>query len=386
VTLLKPDDLLPKSYLSRLLGEFGLEWANLVILVGVLISLFGLDRYLNAGLWAFGAILSFSGVYLVRRSIDGRFLRYFLCAVALIVAAAAGIVLMSIYWGPIGTRFLQHRNVFSFVLSILATVPLAVCIISYRKQEEENLPALPLALQRMVDTSVLKFPFYNRGVEFLVEFDEPAGDAVRVTFEVTLNTVNRTNKVQRLQDIVDPAGSDIEFEYATVDGVHIDADDPDYRSERGFTLVRDMQPRQEIRWTVKASSNFYRRDWEFYGSFFPSTSLSVYVKAPPKGLRLSFISFLPKKIDARQLENGDMVFESHEAVLPFQGLKLVWQPRAPRAGQQRSPQGEAGVASPMGGGLVDRAATGEAGAGGQEGADAVAAEKTKLHLVGEESG
>jgi hypothetical protein len=128
---------------------------------------------------------------------------------------------------------------------------------------------------------------------------------------------------------VDPAGSDIVYEYAVADGVSINTADPDHNSERGFVLIRDLQPGQEVRGTVRATSTFRTRDWEFFGSFFPSTSLSVYVKPPPSSLKVAFISFLSEKVDPKQLPNGDVTFETREGILPFQGLKLVWQPRTP---------------------------------------------------------
>lgn len=334
--VVRPDDLVPRGFLGRLLAAFGLEWANLVILVGVLITSFGLDPYLNSGLWAFGAVASFSAVYVVRRSIGTQFRFHFICTLVLVTALAIALIAIQTYVTPLDALFRGYRNQLSVLVSVWVTAPLAVCIVSYRKQEEEErrrtesrFPALPTQLDEVIRKSVTEYPFYNHGVEFLVEFADPVGDSVRVTFEVTLSPVNRSNEVQHLQDIVDPAGSDIVYEYAVADGVSINTADPDYNSERGFVLIRDLEPGQEIRWTVRATSSFRTRDWEFFGSFFPSTSLSVYVKSPPQSLKVSFISFLSKKVDPKQLPNGDITFETREGILPFQGLKLVWQPRTP---------------------------------------------------------
>jgi hypothetical protein len=323
----RAEELVPRGFLSRLLAEFGVEWTNFVLVVGVLISSFSLDRYLNAGIWTFGAIASFSIVYLLRRSIDGRFPYYFMWAATFILLVTIAIFIASLNARSIGILFQQYRNLSTLLLSIAITVPVAECIISYRKQEEEGFLDLPKELQELIQASVLESPFYNRGVEFVVEFAEPSDGLVRVTFEVTLLPFNRSKRVQRFQDVVDPAGSNNTNQYAMVDGVSINTDDPDYKSDRGFTLVRYMDPGQEIHWTVKVTSTFYQRDSEFFGSYFPSTSLLVLVKAPPTALRVSFISFLHKKVDPKQLPNGDLIFEWRDGILPFQGLRLLWEPR-----------------------------------------------------------
>jgi hypothetical protein len=327
MSVVKPEEVLPRGFLSRLLAEFGVEWTNFVLLIGIVISSFDLDRYLNAGIWTFGAIVGFSIVYLFRRSIDGRFAYYFRWAAAFILLVAISIFSAVLNVGTIKPELQQYRNVLTLILSVAITIPVAVCIISYRKQEAEILLDLPDELQTLIHSSILESPFCNRGVEYIVEFAEPHDGLVRVTFEVALRPFNRSKRVQRFQDVVDPAGSNSTYHYAIVDGVNINTDDPDYRSDRGLTLVRYMDPGQEIHWAVKVASTFYRRDSELFGSYYPSTSLSVLVKAPPRSLRLSFISLLHQKVDPRQLPNGDLIYEWHNGVLPFQGLRLIWEPR-----------------------------------------------------------
>jgi hypothetical protein len=214
---MNPAEVVPRGLLGRMLAEFGTEWTNLVLLTGVVISSFGLDRYLNAGIWTLGAVSTFATVYVFRRSIDARFtyyVRYSLGGVLIIVVGV--LVVLGATKTDLATVFRQYRNVATLVLAIVITAPVAVCIISYKKQSVEELLELPGQLESLVTRSVLQSPICHRSVTYIIEFGEPAAGLVEVTFEVTLLPYNRSQRIQNLQDVIDPAGDNNVYLYATI--------------------------------------------------------------------------------------------------------------------------------------------------------------------------
>lgn len=326
-------EFIPEGFLSKLLDEFGIQWTHLAIISGVVFSSFGIERYLNPGVWILATVAAFGTVYLFRDQIGKDFPRVALwCFVVVVAAVLVPIAIISVSGGTTGGTLKDNRDLGTLYLAFVVGVPLGVAIISYRKQEDEKRSDLPRSLQQAVTRGVIRADFVHERVDYEVELaydDAVETPSVWMKYEVRMQLKNRTSRIAQYEDIFDPAGEMPEFLYVMIAGKMLDPNDPDRRTERGLVLSRDVDPGQTIEIVVRAQSRYHVRDSELIGVYLPSAEMSIASKRLPDELTSNFQSFLPRKVDPQVLSNGDQVFEWREGLLPFQGARLFWSEKRP---------------------------------------------------------
>ena len=318
---------IPEGFLSRLLNEFGIQWTHLVVLSGVVFTSFGLQTYLDAGVWILGTIGSFGLVYLFRYQISGNFLKTTIWS---FTALAAGILvgwgLLSVSHQNVGP-FMQTRTKWSTLyISVIVGVPLGIMILSYRLQDEFLRSPLPPALAAAAK-NLSQLNFVHEEVSYIISLRRDRTDDVIMTFEVTMNLVNRSKRTALYQDSFDPAGRNKRFVSATINGSRVNEEDWDRRTQRGLKMEYEAAPGEKFRVVVIGESTFYSRDNELVGVYLPCNILSIRIKRPPDDLMVHIESLLPQKVDAEHLPTGDLLFQYSGGVLPFQGTRIFWEPR-----------------------------------------------------------
>jgi hypothetical protein len=321
---------IPEGFVRKLLDAYGLQWTHLVIISGVVFSSFGLEAYLNPGIWILGTVASFGLVLLFRSEIQGKL--SFPRAAAI---AAAIIIVGSVVFVLVGddrphqnlAQFTKaHSDLVTVFFAVLVALPVGTAILSYRASDELKYEPLAPHLAEAVKTSVAHSAFAHDSVSYVIQLSYPgeAADLPGVVFHytVTMNVVNRLRAPATYRDVFDPAGTDRRFLYAAINGRNIPRD-ADRLAARGLLLAYEAKALERFQVTVEASSIYHLRDNELVGTYLPCERLSITLKAPPEGLSVDVQSLLSTKVDATELETGDLVWE-HEGLLPFQGARIHW--------------------------------------------------------------
>src|SRR5690242_4716834 len=86
--------LIPDGFLKQVLEEFGIQWTHISILSAATVSILGLEKYVNVGVWILATIAAFCIVFVFRRQISGNFPRAVLFTTPLVLALVVAPVLL----------------------------------------------------------------------------------------------------------------------------------------------------------------------------------------------------------------------------------------------------------------------------------------------------
>lgn len=319
---------IPSGFLGRLLQEFGIEWTHLVIISGVAFSSLGLKDYLNPSIWILGTVVSFSLVYLFRLNITGNFPKVALwTGSAMLAGVAVPLIILVTKRQDIAELLKAWTDLATGYLSIVLGIPVGIAILSYRAQDEFLRSPLPAVIEQAAKESVSQSDFVHDRAAYQIQFKPAANGDMVMRFDVTMDVVNRLKRRAVYRDIFDPAGREKRFFYAAINGTQLNEQDPERLSQRGLVLSHEVGANEKFQVVVSGESTFYTRDSEIVGVYFPCACLSILIRKPPDGLAVHVQSLMRKRIDPKPLPTGDLLVESAEGVLPFQGVRLFWEPR-----------------------------------------------------------
>lgn len=328
----------PETFLRRLLDAYGLQWTHLTIFAGVIFSSFGLQRYLNPGIWILGTVASFGLVLLFRDEITWSFPRVAAVALGIIVAAvAAPIIVLSEHHVGVSAYVTMHTLIVTLYLSFCLGIPVGSTVLAFRAKGDFDYQPLPAELQEIIRRTITRAPFVHRSVNYklsLAYADEhgelvasgAASPYVRFRWEVVMTVVNRAKRPERYTDLFSRYRPYDQLPYAAVNGKLVDTDDPEITTGRGFVMSYDSTPGEVFTIEVHGQTRLHTRDSELIGSYLPASLFTVRITAPPPGLRVNIHSLVPVRHDAERLANGDMVYNYPDGLLPYQGVRVVWSP------------------------------------------------------------
>ena len=181
-------------------------------------------------------------------------------------------------------------------------------------------PSLATAVSRVGDADV-----FNEAVEYNIEL-RPTNGRVEFHNRARMSVFNRSDHRSTYYDIFDPAGTDNRFLSATVDGSPLDPDDPANRTGLGFQVKRELDSGQRLTVEVNLMTMFEKRDSELIGSYLPCARFLIVLKAPPTGFRVNFQELVTGPIQMNYEPSGDRRVEYLGGVLPFQGVRMSWEP------------------------------------------------------------
>lgn len=315
---------IPEGFLAKLLQEFGFQWTHLVIISGIVFSSFGLQKYMNSGVWILGTVLAFSLVYLFRSRISGNLLK---------VSLWAGLASVLAFGVPFFALLDKHQDIpllieawsklATLYASLALGIPVGVTILSYKAQEEMTLTPLPAELSSALK-SVSRSSFVHERVAYLLEFSAAEGGGVAMHMNVEMHIFNRSQHHATYRDVFGSANRNNVFYYAEINQTIINVEDPERRFSRGLKLEHRARGQEHFRVVVNAKSTYHGRDAEFVGVYLPCSSLNIKIPNPTNEFSIQIESLLRDKVDARRLPNGDLIFEYENGILPHQGVRVSW--------------------------------------------------------------
>ena len=294
-------------------------------------SSFGLEKYLNPGIWILGTVAAFGLVFLFKEEISPSFPR---------VAFGVGVALFAAIGGPLiwlGTSdrsvahfFEIHTKLATTYFALSTAIPIGVAVLSYRAREGFQRLPLPSAIDSAVEKTVFESDFVYEDVAYVLDLipnfgAEGAIRDVLLRFEVRMTVVNRSRTATDYRGLFDPAGRDSSIRYASINNSAIDHDDPEHVSRRGLWVSYHAQPGEHFELCVSAESLFHSRDSELVGIYRPASKLSILVRPAP-GLQLNLQSLLPMTVSSVRRASGELWWEYAGGILPYQGARLYWEP------------------------------------------------------------
>ncbi|WP_329132729.1 hypothetical protein OG552_13920 [Streptomyces sp. NBC_01476] len=323
-----PEDLTqPDGMFGKILREFGLQWTNIAVLSGVLFSTFGLEKYMNSGVWTISAVTSFCVAYFFRRQITGEFPRVAMLSGLAALLLLGGPLLYYLHRGAdIGDLIAGHRNLSTTYLACSLVIPLAVAIVAYRRQEQELGGSVPVVIRQALNAAVISAAFYRENQIYMVTVASMGDGKVTLRTALTYTVRNRRKDPQQWYgSFVSPA-AETRYVRVAIDGREIDVTDPDYLSPRGLRVSRTIQGRSGLKVEFEAEEDFRASDSELFTAYAPTDSLALMVENPyADSLRFHFETLYPVKADPET--DGQIVScRIDTGLLPFQGFRLHWSP------------------------------------------------------------
>ncbi len=328
-----PSDPSFQKTVSGFVEEFGIKWSQLLIIVPAIISYFGLEQYINGGVWIGGIVMSFAIVYPFRRWVSDNFLGTAVCCVVIFAGGCTGLTYLFLKIAGSSVASFEQLNSFAqahskldtIYLSIAVGIPLAIGIVSYRKQDDFVRSPLPRPVRCAVQESVVRADFVFDKAKYKVALRPLASGDVRVLFTAELQVRNRRKEPLKYDAQFDPAGWNKRFTEASIDGRPVDPTKPENVTGRGLLLSCEIPAGKTATLVVSFESTYNGRDSEFIGVYRPTAEYSLTIEKIPKSLKFNEQQFVHRKRDTQKLKNGDLLFLYKDGMLPFQGLRLFWE-------------------------------------------------------------
>ena len=325
--LSEPKGAISEAFLDKLLREFGLEWTALTVLSGIAFSSFNLDVYLNPGVWALGVFLGFSVGFLFKRYVSGNFLTVSLICLTLSAALLAGGIAI-LFYNNIGVlSFMKNFSaIATLYVAVSVCLPLGFGILSYKAQDDVVRFPLPTEIMDQLKTSVVSSDFYHDSVDYSVRLSVLPSGLVEMWFRVEMQLRNRLKRDTVYEDTFDPTGTDTVYKSVTVNSSQRIIE-TDMLTRRGLVLRETVPAGGNIAICVEACTKMQAIDSEHFSVHFPARRMVIRLGPSPAELHTSrFLLTADKSVRPITLPSGEMEYDFSKGVLPFEGIRLFWQP------------------------------------------------------------
>jgi hypothetical protein len=314
-----------------ILNEFGLRPAQLAVLVPIILSALGLSPSFDATTWTVVALLSFGAVFLLRRQITVDVLRAVGIALGIVIVFAGGAVavyaLLPKVWDAIG------KPGATAYCAVGISVALAIVIAAYQHQERGYGGDYPAGVRKAIENLVRNESFVRHDMtyEIAVERIEDTDKEKWVYFVTTLTYLIENRSKRRADyyvvfDLNINRGRLVEMK---IDGRSSDFSDPDRPGN--FMKKIDLESGAKRPVSIKAREKFPLDGSELYSSYYPAERLTVRVSGGTS-LNFSYEQLGPAAF-SDAYEQGVLVINTPDGLLPNQGVRLFWKPTA----QQQPP-------------------------------------------------
>ncbi len=319
--------------LKKVFQAYGVGSTNLILVSGVFISTLGVSERIDAGVWIVSVFATFSLIYMFRAHVPHNLLRTAKIALgtAAVILFPAAILLLTQGGAELLRVYDLNTKLSTAYVAFLIGSPAALLLLSYHQHDQDRAP-ISKTLASVVKRNVLNNDFYYKSVLYTIRFDI-RDSAVWLWFHIHVHGVNRSRNETRYVGVFEPAGEDVVFHAATLNGKDLDTEDPDHRTGRGYNLVFNCMPGEEFKIDVTAESRFHGRDSEHVGAYRPTEYCRVEIESPPKGLSVNAQSLLGEKARHSTTAAGSLVYEMADGLLPHQGIRLFWNVHEGSAGE-----------------------------------------------------
>ncbi|GAB2971126.1 hypothetical protein [Saccharothrix stipae] len=315
--------LIPDGFLKQVLDEFGIQWTHLSILSAAVVSILGLEKYVNIGLWILVTISAFCIVYVFRRQVSGNFPRAVLISTPLIlILIVAPLLVLKSVAIEIPPWLQANRLSVTLYLAVAIMIPVAYLLLSYRVQEEQFGGPYPREIRDAIRTEVVELPFYRKNQVYDLEVLKVEQNTLTMRMKLSYVLVNRTKSARELAPGVAPGLRTIRPVKVTVAGKDIDLTDPEIMTERGMRVPRLFGAGSETDIEFIVDVDYQARDNDLYTSWIPSTSLTLRItnKYP---ISFHVEHLMQGRVDPTA-DGNTVEYRVDHAILPFQGFRMTW--------------------------------------------------------------
>ncbi|MEO3814603.1 hypothetical protein ABGB17_36880 [Sphaerisporangium sp. B11E5] len=317
----------PGSFLAKILDEFGLQWTHLAVFSGLIFSSFGLDKYLNTGAWIVSSIAAFAVAFLFRRDISGNFSLIALSSILLCSCLIAlGVIYANQNPGGLLPFVAGNKLLATVYLSFSTTLPLAICILSYRHREELFGASLPTEIRKAVKENIVELAFYKRNQKYEFVVKEVTTSHVVVHSTLSYTVFNRTSTKKDLTFSLTPMRDRVKYTGARIDGRDLDVENPAYRTELGLQIPWVLPPGKGVPVKLEAVVWYRLSDSDLLASYLPTTDFELIIENPFPDLRIAVECLFRSAIQPTQ-KNNRRRYRAIGGTVPYQGFKLDWFPR-----------------------------------------------------------
>ncbi len=310
-----------------ILEVFGTNVPQITVVVAVVLGSLTLDQYFHAGAWTIVAVLCFSLVGIFKRQIPRTLPRTGILAfffVVILVSLPGGYYFAWLENANLGKQVEDHRKLVTSYAAFVSSIPIAMLIISYRRQEEVYGPPYPSSIEESLTQQIYKCSFYREQVVYEVKVKEMDNDWVTFSTCLSYMITNRDLKPHKYDiGYIFKHDSGEVFE-AIINNEKIDHARKDYKYGRGVRIPKTIPPQTTQTVFFRVEEKFRLNDWDLYTTYIPASDLKVRVHNGFTNLHFDYED-LYFEFSERQ-DNADGSWEVHitKGLLPNQGLRLHW--------------------------------------------------------------
>jgi hypothetical protein len=316
------------SAFRGIMGSFGASIPQISTVIGIVIGSLGLPKYFDAGSWTIIAVLSFSLVYLYRRYIPRTVpTATLLVAFLFLISGVVGFVL----WR---SGIVSHdpavwsetaKRLSSAYLALTITLPVAVLLTSYQRQEEVLGMTFPKKIEKAAREQLLTVPFYKSKVVLKTKVEKIDEQGAVLLNDMWYRVTNRTKQKQEWKMEYGFSDNKAEVEIAEVNGEPVDKEEiaRRYRYDNGVLIPREIGPKKSLQVHFRVRQRYRHEDGEIYSTYTPATDLTVKIENSFKEIEFYLESLYgtePKKT----VSGNEQSMSLGEGVLPYQGVRVKW--------------------------------------------------------------
>lgn len=327
-TLKMEEEIKDKSFndfFNGILKEFGTNIPQISIIITVIIGSLGFSQLFNAGAWTITTLLCFSVIFIFRRQISSNVKAYGIFSFLFILLGIL-LPLLSFTKAEIINIVNNQHILFSAYTSFFITIPLAIIIVSYRKQETEHGLTYPNEIQQAINNQILKSSFYKKEIKYIITFKELNTDHVLIQTFLKYTVVNRTKNENKWIAQLRTDDKTFMMKEFSINEEEVFFKDEKYRVNNGFRFEQMIPPKGEKIFQFLAEAKYPISGSEFYSTWDIATDEIVEIINPFEDIILNFEirhdryseESLVKKMDNKY------IIEFKDGLLPYQGLRLNW--------------------------------------------------------------
>ncbi len=314
----------PKSFVARINDEFGLQWTQIAVFSGLVFGTFGLEEYFNTGAWMVGTVTAFTVAYVFRRQIPGSLIAVTAGAIVLLILGIGGPYVYQLHQKAVPIEVLKDNVVFfSFYLSIVVMLALALITLSYRRQETLYGGPYPAVVRAAITRNLVELPFYRTDQTYTFTTIKVTGENLLVRLKLEYTVVNRTKDPQDLLVVLTPMRRSVTFLQAVIGGVAYDVNDPHYRTQSGLRIPCRVAGGSSTTVVLEDEVHYREEDSDLLASYAPATDLTLVVQNDLPEVRIVVESLFSSPV-VPIVKGGERRYHAPGALLPYQGFKVDW--------------------------------------------------------------
>jgi len=324
-------ELSPESLFPNVFRYFGSGGSSFVLFSGVVISGIGLNDVINPAIWLLAAVSSMVFAHSLRAYVTDKYLAALFGCLFVLLAFGVGMYFVATrtnwlsllpatpYTGPLS----------QFAVSLFVSLIFCVILVSYRRYSQTITTELPERIIESVEKYVTKTSLYYERFAYEIELFL-SDDRQRLRYEMTVRSkiVNRTGAKQTLISRYPTPSDTFLLRSISINGVNRDLEDQQIYSKDGVTIQHPIAGKGEANLEVRMSKTFPLLANDIFTVYqFPAEDFEIRVLNHTKDAVFCWMEPLHKQEAAAQREGNQLTWIAKDAILPNQGVRLLWRPK-----------------------------------------------------------